>query len=187
MRRVGPLAGTLAAVVVGLALLVFFVGMRHYRVPSSAMEPTLHCAEPAAGCGAKRMDRVLVPRFSWFWSPGRGDIVVFHTPPAAMQACGSGGVFVKRIVGLPGETVSERAGGVVYVDGAKLREPYIDPTRRREDETRGTWHVPKGEYFLLGDNRGASCDSRAWGSVPRRDLIGNVFATYWPPNRITIR
>src|ERR671933_1675728 len=108
MRRVGPVVGTFAAVVVGLALLVFFVGMRHYRVPSSAMEPTLHCARPAQGCEAKRMDRILVPRFNPFWSPGRGDIVVFHTPPAATQQCGAGGIYVKRIVGLPGETIAER-------------------------------------------------------------------------------
>jgi signal peptidase I len=184
MRRVGPVVGTLAAVLVGLALLVFFVGMRHYRIPSSAMEPTLHCARPNQGCEAKRMDRILVPRFNWLWSPGRGDIVVLHTPPAAMRACGSGGIFVKRIVGLPGETLSERGGGAVYVDGKKLREPYIDAARRREDPTRGTWHVPEGEYFLLGDNRGASCDSRRWGAVPRHDIIGRVVLVYWPPGRI---
>jgi signal peptidase I len=156
-----------------------------YRIPSSSMEPTLHCARPGSECEAHFSDRVLACRFCYhFWNPKRGDIVVFHTPPAAMKACGSGGIFVKRVVGTPGETVSERAGGAVYVDGRKLREPYVNPARRRADQTRGRWHVPNGKYFLVGDNRSASCDSRRWGAVPRHDIVGRVVLIYWPPGRI---
>jgi signal peptidase I len=100
--------------------------------------------------------------------------------------CGASGTFVKRLIGLPGDTVNERQGGWIYINGVKLNEPYIKPDRRGRDSTTGSWHVPKGEYFFMGDNRGESCDSRRWGAVPRSKLIGKVFATYWPPNRISL-
>src|SRR3954465_14091854 len=113
-----------------------------YRIPSSSMEPTLHCARPGQGCEARLSDRVLANRFIYrFRSPHRGEIVVFKTPPAAKQRCGAGGTFVKpppaakrrcgaggtfvkRLIGLPGETWSER-NGYVDINGKKLNEPYI--------------------------------------------------------------
>ena len=116
-----------------------------------------------------------------FSNPSRGDIIVFHTPPSAEQKCGEGGTFVKRLIGLPGETVTEKNGHVL-VDGRPLDEPYV---KYRVART-GTWHVPKGEYFFMGDNRATSCDSRQWGSVPRGDLVGTVIFRYWPPNRIGV-
>ena len=155
-----------------------------YRIPSSSMEPTLHCAG-SQGCEARLSDRVLANRFIYrFRSPHRGEIVVFKTPPAAQQRCGAGGTFVKRLIGLPGETWSER-NGYVYINGKKLNESYIKPDRR-DNETHSPQLIPKGQYFMMGDNRGQSCDSRVWGTVPRKNLIGEVFATYWPPNRISI-
>ena len=155
-----------------------------YRIPSSSMEPTLHCAG-GQGCEARLSDRVLANRFIYrFRSPHRGEIVVFKTPPAAKQRCGAGGTFVKRLIGLPGETWSER-NGYVYINGKKLNEPYIKPDRR-DTETHSAQLIPKGQYFMIGDNRAESCDSRVWGTVPRKNLIGEVFATYWPPNRISI-
>jgi signal peptidase I len=157
-----------------------------YRIPSSSMEPTLHCAhsQPNDGCEARFSDRVLANRFIYhFRSPRRKEIVVFNTPKAAQQTCGASGTFVKRLIGLPGDTVNERSG-TVFINGKRLDEPYVKPGRR--DTESGTWHVPKGEYFFMGDNRGQSCDSRRWGAVPRGKLIGEVFATYWPPNRISI-
>ena len=158
-----------------------------YRIPSSSMEPTLHCARPGQDCEARLSDRVLANRFIYhFRNPHRGEIVVFNTPRAAQDMCGASGTFVKRLVGLPGETVTEKQGGFVYIDGKKLNEPYIKPDRRVHDSTTGTWKVPQGSYFFMGDNRGESCDSRRWGSVPRKNLIGEVFATYWPPNRISL-
>src|SRR6201990_888763 len=82
-----------------------------YRIPSSSMEPTLHCARPALGCEARFSDRVLACRICYdLFSPKRGDVVVFNTPPEAARICGSGGVFVKRLIGLPGETWKERNG-----------------------------------------------------------------------------
>ncbi len=154
-----------------------------YRIPSSSMEPTLHCARPDSGCEARFSDRVLACRFCYhFWSPRRGDIVVFKTPPLAAIRCGEGGTFVKRLIGLPGETISEKTG-YVYINGKKLNEPYIQSSRR-DTRTIAPEKIPKGHYFMMGDNRASSCDSRSWGTVPRKDLIGNVFATYWPPNRL---
>ncbi len=156
-----------------------------YRIPSSSMEPTLHCARPGSGCEARFSDRVLANRFIYhFRAPHRGDIIVFKTPPAAQQKCGAGGTFVKRLIGLPGETVSEK-NGVIYIGGRRLIEPYVKPDRR--DSQTGTWRVPKGQYFFMGDNRAQSCDSREWGAVPRKNIIGEVFSVYWPPNRIGFR
>ena len=154
-----------------------------YRIPTSSMEPTLHCARPGLGCEATLSDRVLANRFIYrFRAPHRGDIVVFRAPEAAARLCEGGGVYVKRLIGLPGDRISER-DGAVYVNGRKLDEPYVDPADR--DTRTGTFgRVPAGHYFFMGDNRTASCDSRTWGTVPRDNLIGPVFATYWPPQRI---
>lgn len=146
---------------------------RTWRIPSAAMEPTLVCAKPGIGCTGIADDHVVSRPDS---NPKRGDIVVFSTPPKAALECGAGGTFVKRIVGLPGETIHEDGKGFIYADGAKLSEPYVTPQHRLEDtENFGrTWHVPQGDYFVVGDNRAESCDSRVWGSVPRRNIIGVV-------------
>jgi signal peptidase I len=172
------------AILIVLALKAWVVNP--YRIPSSSMEPTLHCARPAPGCEARFSDRVLANRFIYrFRKPKRGEIIVFQTPPAAKLRCGAGGTFVKRLIGLPGETVSER-DGIVYIDGQRLDEPYISPDRRDHEPPR-SWHVPDGQYFFMGDNRSQSCDSRVWGTVPRQNLIGEVFFVYWPPTRIGFR
>jgi signal peptidase I len=176
--------------IVGAIVIVFGLKMwvvNPYRIPSSSMEPTLHCARPAPGCEAGFSDRVLANRFIYhFRNPKRGEIIVFNTPPEAKIRCGAGGTFVKRLIGLPGETVSER-DGFVYINGVELNEPYIAADRRDHEPPR-TWNkIPKGYYFFMGDNRAQSCDSRVWGPVPRKNLIGEVFFVYWPPNRISFR
>jgi signal peptidase I len=161
-----------------------------YRIPSSSMEATLHCARPAPGCESRFSDRVLANRFIYhFRDPERGDVVVFETPKAAKAKCGAGGTFVKRIIGLPGETVQirlRRGKAFVFIDGSRLEEPYIE-SDRRDIGPEEKWKVPAGSYFVLGDNRSQSCDSRVWGSVPEENLIGKVFMTYWPPQRISFR
>ena len=173
------------AVVIVFALKAWVVNP--YRIPSSSMEPTLHCARPADGCKARYRDRVLANRFIYrFRDPKRGEIVVFKTPPEAQLRCGEGGTFVKRLIGLPGDRISER-DGIVYINGTRLDEPYITPAQRDHDPPRSWARVPAGDYFFMGDNRGASCDSRVWGPVPRKNLIGEVFFVYWPPNRIGFR
>jgi signal peptidase I len=179
------------AVAIVLAIKAWVVNP--YRIPSSSMEPTLHCARPATGCEAGTSDRVLANRFIYhFRNPERGEIVVFKTPALARQECGSEGTFVKRLIGLPGEVWEER-DGIVYINGKRLNEPYISPNRRDHNTLgladlppRGTHtRIPKDYYLMMGDNRNSSCDSRRWGLVPRKNLIGKVFATYWPPGRIS--
>jgi len=157
-----------------------------YRIPSSSMEPTLHCARAGGGgCLARFSDRVLANRFIYhFRDPHRGEIIVFHVPKIAEEKCGAGGVFVKRIIGLPGEVWQERQG-FVYINGRKLNEPYIQKDRR-DFESWPARRIPKGNYFMMGDNRASSCDSRKWGTVPRSRIIGKVFAIYWPPQRIRL-
>jgi signal peptidase I len=168
---------------VGIVLAIKAWVVNPYRIPSSSMEPTLHCAG-SSGCEAKLSDRVLANRFIYhFRSPKRGEIVVFKTPAVARDRCGAGGTFVKRLIALPGEVWSER-DGFVYINGKRLNEPYIRADRR-DTETHPPQRIAKSSYFMMGDNRSSSRDSRVWGTVPKKNLIGKVFATYWPPNRIS--
>jgi signal peptidase I len=157
-----------------------------FRVPTSSMEPTLQCAKPGQGCTGTFNDRVIVAKIVYrFRDPHRGEIVVFHAPPLARVRCDEGGTFLKRVIGLPGEQVSER-DGVVSVDGRRLDEPYVAPADR--DTITHTWpRLGPRQYFVMGDNRIESCDSRTWGPVPRSAFIGPVVATYWPPTRWTVR
>ncbi len=175
------------AVVVVLALKAWVVNP--YRIPSASMEPTLHCARPTPGCEAGASDRILVNRFIYhFRDPKRKEIVVFNAPKRAALMCRSG-VYVKRIIGLPGDRWQER-DGYVYIDGKRLDEPYVQADRRDRQNVQlsdllpGATVIPKDRYLMMGDNRSASCDSRRWGLVPRKDLIGKVFLTYWPLRRI---
>jgi signal peptidase I len=191
-RRIIEWIVTIAvAVAVVLAIKAWVVNP--YRIPSPSMEPTLHCARPEPGCEGSRSDRVLANRFIYhFRDPHRGEIVVFHAPKAASVAC-VGGIFVKRVIGLPGDVWSERRG-YTYIDGRRLSEPYVQPDRR--DTQTKTMHdipptgtltrIPKGMYLMEGDNRAHSCDSRVWGLVPRSAIIGKVFFTYWPLGRIGV-
>jgi signal peptidase I len=174
----------------GLVTLVALMGtgtLKAYAIPSSAMEPTLHCARPAPGCEAGRQDRVLA--LTRLVSYERGDLVIFRASPRAEMECGVAGTFVKRVIGLPGEKVETRLiGGAahVYIDGRKLAEPYVE-SGHRAGGGREWIHVPEDHVFLLGDNRAQSCDSSVFGPVHEDDVIGTLVATYWPPDRITIR
>jgi signal peptidase I len=156
-----------------------------YRIPSSSMEPTLHCAAPEPGCQAESSDRVLANRFIYrFRDPERGDIVVFETPKKAIARCGAGGTFVKRLVGTPGDRIAMKRG-VLRVNGERVDEPYVNGGPHGPDFAQRT--LGSDEYFMMGDNRGQSCDSREWGPVTRDDLIGPVFAVYWPLTRLGLR
>jgi len=157
-----------------------------FRVPTGSMEPTLACAKPTAYCTADFNDRVIVAKVVYrFRNPRRGEIAVFHAPAAAKQLCSEGGTFLKRVIGIPGDTISER-NGYYYVDGKLQVERYVPPLER--DHATKSWpRLGKGEYFVMGDNRAGSCDSRTWGPVKRSAFIGPVVATYWPPTRWTVR
>ena len=160
-----------------------------YRIPSASMEPTLHCARPGDDCEAGSSDRVLANRFIYhFRDPKRKEVVVFNAPERAAIIC-ERGVYVKRIIGVPGDRWEERAG-YVYIDGKRLDEPYVKPERRDRESLElsdilpGATVIPKDKYLMMGDNRRQSCDSRRWGLVPRSAIIGEVFLTYWPLSRI---
>jgi signal peptidase I len=169
---------------VGFVLVFEAEVAKPYRIPSSSMEPTLHCARPGGWCLGSHSDRVIVNRLAYrFEDPKRGQIVVIHAPPAARE-CGSGEgrTFVKRLIGLPGERVTEK-NGQIFIDGRELREPYV--LGRLRGDQNGAWPmIAPGHYFFLGDDRIHSCDSRIWGTVSRGALIGPVILTYWPPSRI---
>jgi signal peptidase I len=154
---------------------------RLYRQPSSSMEPTLHCARPAPGCLGHTADQLLVP-LTGARGLRRGSIAVFDAPMAAATACGAGGTFIKRVIGLPGEIVREDAHGFIWIRGhgssawRKLEEPYVSAQARKLDAGHGSheWTVRTGSYFVLGDNRPQSCDSRRWGPVRASYIIGPV-------------
>jgi signal peptidase I len=184
-RKLAEWVVTLA--VAGVVVLAVEVEVAQpFRVPTSSMEPTLLCARPTQGCTASFNDRVIVAKIVYrFRDPRRGEIAVFHAPAQARTRCSEGGTYLKRVIGLPGDRVSER-DGFVYVDGRKLRERYV-PSFYRDSGTASWPRLGPGQYFVLGDNRIGSCDSRVWGPVPRSSFVGPVVATYWPPNRWTIR
>jgi signal peptidase I len=157
------------------------------------MEPTLDVGQ-----------RVLVNRFLYhFTEPSIGDIVVFH-PPAGAESGAECGVkhpenepcpkptpgestqnFIKRIVAVGGDTLSVKEGHPVVNGVEKKNEPYITPCGSSTVcNLPKAIKIPPGMFFMMGDNRGASDDSRYWGPVPKSWIIGEAFATYWPPDRI---
>jgi signal peptidase I len=184
----GLLVGALAVLaLVGTTLLLTTGTVRMYTAVSPSMTPALECAEPVPDCESDTSDRFAA--FTRFRSYDRGDVVVFQTPPPALRRCGVGGKLVQRIVGLPGEKLAIRArGGVAYVhaDGVELDEPYLDPERRGSWPAE-TFTVPDGSFFLMGDNRPQSCDSRVFGAVPEENVVAEVSMVYWPPSRISFR
>lgn len=122
-------------------------------------------------------ERIFVNRFIYrFTDIHRGDIVVFWYPRDTNKS------FIKRVVGLPGDEVEIRYGAV-YVNGEKVEEAYLKPEFRDRDSYRKT-KVPDGEYFVLGDHRNSSNDSRNWGGVPRDLIYGKAVFRYWPVSRV---
>jgi signal peptidase I len=158
----------IVAFALALALSVQAWAVKPYRIPSESMEPTLQTG-----------DRVLVNRFSRHLGaePDVGDIVVFHPPTDPSET------YIKRVVGVGGDRIALRDGRVVR-DGELQREPYARPCGGGpECWMRRPVTVPDGHVFVLGDNRGASQDSRAWGPVDLSEVIGEAVLIYWPPGR----
>jgi len=184
----------IVAFAIGLALLIQAYVVKPFQIPSGSMIPTLNIGQ-----------RVLVNRLSYhFGDPSIGDIVVFHPPLGADgpgptcgapketgQACPepvdqkSETNFIKRVVALPGDTLSINDGHPV-VNGVQAEEDFINPCRGigGDCDLPKEITIPPDMYFMMGDNRGASDDSRFWGPVPKDWIIGKAFATYWPPDRI---
>jgi signal peptidase I len=197
-------AGALGELVVivlialGLALAVQAFLVKPYRIPSGSMLPTVRINQ-----------RVLVDRLGMdFSSPHIGDIVVFHPPKNYDAGCAnasegesesgrygaaacqvawkqpSSETFIKRVVGLPGDRLSIQDGHVIR-DGRREADSYIVRCNGEEScNFPQTITVPRGDYYMMGDNRPDSEDSRFWGPVPRSWIIGKAFLTYWPPDRI---
>ena len=172
-----------------LALIIKTFLVQAFYIPSASMYPTLE------GPG----DRVLVNKL-WFSAgvPSRGDIVVFHNPDyvapkrgpllSVLHWMGEGlgygqakdEFLVKRVIGLPGETVTVTADAV-QINGGLLLEPYANV--ESGPGPTGTWKVPEGDVFMMGDNRGQSGDSRAFGPIPVSSIVGRAFLRIWPPSR----
>ena len=171
MRRFAFVIAFAAVLLVGMAQ-GGCQGRAHFV--SSSMEPTLHCAKPGPGCESKAPDLLdQVPDSTL----ERGDIIAFKEPDHAGAECGGNDLvktWVKRLIELPGDRWSI-SNGVVYINGRRLREPYV-PARSRDRMSYPGGRVPKGRYFVLGDNRFMSCDSRVWGYVPAKNVLAHVVA-----------
>ena len=146
-----------------------------FYVGSESMEPTLH------GCKGCANDRLLINKLGYeFGAPKRGDIALFENQQGGKDP------LIKRIVGLPGDTVEIRDGKLL-VDGRPLREPYVehDPCKPGYPKTCffGPVTVTEDHYFMMGDNRTNSVDSRFFGPVPKDDIIGEAVVRFWPPRR----
>jgi signal peptidase I len=149
-----------------LMFLVIRLAVQNFNIEGMSMEPTLHDKE-----------LILVDKWSYlFHAPNRGDIIVFVAPPEPSQD------YIKRIVAVPGDRITIR-DTMVMVDGVRLNETYVDPRRQGNlyaYKSISNMPVPAGEYFVLGDNRIGSSDSRNWGFVPRANIIGRAALVYWP-------
>lgn len=170
-RRVVIEWGVILIIAVLASFLVRMYAVQTFFIPSGSMEPTLHVG-----------DRILVNKLSVrFGTINVGDIIVFKAPPTEHCDDGSYSDLVKRVIGLPGQTITSK-GNTVYVNGKPLKErwkywPDLNPAIKK-------LKVPANNYYVMGDNRANSCDSRFWGTVPRSDIIGKAFFRMWPLSRV---
>jgi signal peptidase I len=149
-----------------LAVAVTLFVMQGFCVSGDCMQPHLYTGE-----------RVLANKLAYhLGTPTRGEIIIFNYPKDPKQ------IYVKRVIGLPGETVAIQ-NGAVSINGKPLPEPYKTFTAHGDMAPRS---IPSGQYFVMGDNRDVSDDSRYWGDLPRYDIIGEAVACYWPPARCQV-
>ena len=170
-RRALAEMGVMILVAVLLASLVRAFAFQTFWIPSSSMVPTLGV-----------YDRVLVQKAFFSWRDAReGDIVVFSHPPLDQCPGPQEGDLVKRVIALPGQTIYS-SGNSIYVNGRLLAEPYLphyDPLGPPVASSQHPYRVPPGEFYVLGDNRSDSCDSRYWGPIKGSSIIGKVVLTFW--------
>jgi signal peptidase I len=170
-----------------LALIVFLViqtGVRNFKVEGASMQPTLHGGQflLVNKLVYFKLDTARISRLAPFWKvdhssqrfalrpPNRGEVIVFRYPRDVTLD------FVKRVIGLPGETV-EIIEGTTFINGEVIDEPYLTTTDRSSSKLV---HLGREEYYVMGDNRRGSNDSRNWGPVPEELLLGKVWFVYWP-------
>jgi signal peptidase I len=163
-------------VALSIFLIVYLFVMQPHQVNGKSMYPSFDDGE-----------YLLTDKISYkMGEPGRGDVVVFKAPEASQCPEGTGCDFIKRIIGLPGESI-QVSNNQLYVNGVVLSESYLSPeviTQAGAYTANGTVNVPEGAYFVVGDNRSHSSDSRTWGPVPMDKIVGKVFFRYWPPNKV---
>ena len=171
LRRALVETGVIIAVAVLLAGLVRTFAFQTFWIPSASMVPTLGV-----------YDRILVQKAFFSWRDIReGEIVVFSHPPLDNCPGPEGGDLVKRVIALPGQTIYT-SGNSIYVNGRLLAEPYLpqyDPLGPAIASSQHPYRVPPGEFYVLGDNRADSCDSRYWGPLKGSSIIGKVVLTFW--------
>jgi signal peptidase I len=170
-RRWAVEGGVIVVLAVVVAVLLRVFAFQVFYVPSTSMLPTLHPG-----------DRIVVDKLSYHLHPiERGDIIVFQRP--ADEHCGGPPVpdLVKRVIGLPGERISSR-GNTVLINGKPIAQPWLPKDTQLGPPIPPTV-VPSNSYYVLGDNRSDSCDSRYWGPVPRSLIVGKVVAIVWPLSR----
>ena len=166
LREPGKLKTSIVQVILTvLIILVVFAGvqftMQSFRVKGESMEPSFHSGE-----------YIIVNKLTYrFSSPKRGDVVVFRNPELPDE------LYIKRIVGLPGETVEIKAGEI-YIDGHVLEERPVFAEILYDNYSVT---VPDGKYFVVGDNRVATSGSHTFGPVPRQNIVGKLWISYWPP------
>jgi signal peptidase I len=155
------------------ALVVVFI-VQPVKVEGTSMLPRLHDGE-----------RIFVNKLIYYdeyrWAPKieRGDIVVFWYPNDPSKS------YIKRVIGLPGEVVEVREG-TVFINGAILEEKYLDPGENVSSASQAAVEVRPNYYFVMGDNRDNSSDSRSWGSVPKKYIYGKALLRYWPPSAASV-
>lgn len=163
----------LIAAILAVLIRAFIFGP--YKIPTGSMIPTFMVN-----------DKIFVDKLSYrFHEPARGDIIVFKYPRDRKKD------FVKRLVGLPGDTIEIR-NGILLVNGKPMTEPpfslfhYYNVEEWEYGKSGEIIDVPEGYYFALGDNSAQSADSRQWGFIPKKDLVGKAVMIWWPPNRIKL-
>jgi signal peptidase I len=180
-RWIVELVGVVVVAILVAVLLRTFV-VATYSIPSGSMEPTLQIG-----------DRIVVDKLSYhLHGVDRGNIVVFSTPPNENCAGPPVSDLVKRVIGLPDETISLKDGNV-YIDGRLLPEPFLPPSVR-DDTYPGpsaapyalhqAYRIPAGDVYVMGDNRPESCDSRYWGPIRESTIVGKVDMRLWPLSRL---
>lgn len=162
-------------IALSIFLIVYLFIMQPHQVNGKSMDPTFAHGEYLL------TDKISYKR----GDPQRGDVIVFKAPEATHCPEGTGCDFIKRVIGLPGETV-EVKNDAIYINGQRLPEKYLPSdfvTKPGAYSASGPKTVPQNSYYAVGDNRNHSSDSRTWGPVPFQNIVGKVFFRYWPPGK----